>query len=518
MFGLKVLRALVSVSDKRFLDVFGKGLAELGVEIISTGGTAKYLSEYGVSVTEVNAITGFPEMLDGRVKTLHPIIEGGILADRRKLNHMDQVREYDIPLIDLVCVNLYPFSETVAKPACTIDDAVENIDVGGPTLIRAAAKNHASVAALVDPNDYENVLSELKENNCFLSNETLRKLAVKAFAHTAEYDSKINMYLSKKLGGEEFPETYSVTYDKLYDLRYGENSHQMAAFYSDGSLECSVANAKVISDGKKLSFNNILDINASIELVKEFDKPAAVIVKHLNPSGVGVSDDIFDAYMLAHKADPLSAFGCIVALNREPDVELAKKIVSTFVEVVLAPSFSPHVLEILHTKDKMRILELGLVSKTTYTQMDLRRVVGGLLVQTPDLDNVRKEDLKVVSKKTPTDEDLDTLLFAWSVCRHTKSNSIILAKPGYTVGVGAGQMSRVDAVKLAAMKAGEHAIGSVLASDAFFPFPDGIHEAAKSGVKAIIQPGGSVRDGEVIKACDEAGLAMVFCSKRCFLH
>ena len=455
-------------------------------------------------------------MLDGRVKTLHPKVHAGILAVRGKKEHMDRLVQHNIPPIDIVAVNLYPFQSTVDKPDSTFDDAIENIDIGGPSLVRAAAKNHNDVTIVVDPADYGLVLEELQAGS--VKAETKRALALKAFAHTAEYDAIIHRYLSGQFNPGRFSDDFILPLKKAYDLRYGENPHQRAAFYVDGSKECGVANAKVISEGKQLSFNNIIDVNSALELVKEFDEPAAVIVKHLNPSGVGVAGDIASAYRLAHSADSQSAFGCIVALNREPDVAVAKDIISTFVEVVAAPSFPKEVLPILAKKEKMRLLQTGPMRKTSEKSMDYRRVVGGLLVQSPDIREVTEKDLKVVSKRKPTRDEIDAMLFAWKVCRHTKSNSIIFAKKDHTVGVGAGQMSRVDAVKIAAMKAKELAKGAAMASDAFFPFRDGVDEAAKAGITAAIHAGGSIRDAEVIQAADEHGMAMVFTGVRCFLH
>ena len=515
---MKASCALISVWDKTGVVDFARGLHNLGIKIISSGGTAKALSDAGIPVVKASEHTGFPEMLGGRVKTLHPKVHGGILAVRGDKKQMEELGKLGIEKIDIVAVNLYPFKETISKPDATLEDAIENIDIGGPTLVRSAAKNHAHVAVIVDPKDYACVLEELGRNRLNVSDSTLKALAVKAFAHTAEYDAAIHSYLSKQYDGKQFPDQLGLTFKKVYDLRYGENAHQQAAFYSDGSDECCVTNSKVLSAGKQLSFNNILDINSALEHVKEYDRPAAVIIKHLNPSGVGVADDIRSAYSLASKADPTSAYGCIVALNRAPDERTAKDIISTFVEVVIAPSFDDSVLDILKKKEKMRILEAGKIRQTSAKSMDYRRVVGGMLAQTPDLRQVTEADLKVVSKRKPTKEEVEAMLFAWKVCRHTKSNSIIFAKKDYTVGIGAGQMSRVDAVKIAAMKAKEHSKGAVMASDAFFPFRDGIDEASKAGITAVIHPGGSIRDEEVIKAADEHGMAMVFTGIRCFLH
>ncbi len=510
-------KAVISVSEKAGVAQFAKRISACGYDILSTGGTAKALVDAGIEVIEVSDYTGFPEMLDGRVKTLHPKIEAGILARRDLTSHMETLAKHSIPLIDLVCVNLYPFEKTVADPKSSFEDAIENIDIGGPTLLRAAAKNHQGVTVIVDPIDYDIVAAEL-ETTGEVSFETKRSLSLKAFAHTAVYDAAIHRYLCKVIAPDSAPDVITPSFKKAYDLRYGENSHQTAAFYTLDSKECCVANAKIVTEGKKLSFNNILDVNASIELVKEFQRPAAVIVKHLNPSGVGVAQDIGAAYGLAHKADSKSAFGCVVALNRSPTDELAKDIASTFVEVLAAPSFSESALVLLSVKKNMRLLAIGEMKATSDEELDMRKVVSGMLVQQRDNRALKKEDLKVVSKRAPSDEEMEAMLFAWKVCRHTKSNSIIFAKPGYTVGIGAGQMSRVDSVKIAAMKAGAHSVGAALASDAFFPFADGIEEAAKAGVTAVIHPGGSIRDDEVILAADKAGMAMVFTGVRCFLH
>ncbi|MFH1055131.1 MAG: bifunctional phosphoribosylaminoimidazolecarboxamide formyltransferase/IMP cyclohydrolase [Candidatus Altiarchaeota archaeon] len=514
---MKASCALISVSDKTGVVDFGRGLHKLGVKILSSGGTAKALSDAGIPVTAVSDYTGFPEMLGGRVKTLHPKVHAGILAVRSDREHMGKLKEHGIEGIDVVAVNLYPFQETVARKGVKLDEAIENIDVGGPALLRAAAKNHRDVAVIVDPADYAMVLGELRSDKS-VSDKTLKSLAVKAFTHTAEYDSAITRYLSGQYGGEKFPKHFTILLEKAYDMRYGENPHQEAAFYVDGSDECSIASAKVVFEGKQLSFNNILDLNSALDLVKEFDKPAAVIVKHLSPSGVGVADNIFDAYELAHKADPMSAYGCVIAFNREPDEKTAEEVISTFVEAVVAPSYTGKVVKILSKKEKMRVLSVGEVRNTTEKSLDYRRVIGGMLVQTPDLREVTRADLKVVSKRKPTEAEVKAMLFAWKVCRHTKSNSIILAKEDHTVGIGAGQMSRVDSVKIAAMKAGKLAEGTSMASDAFFPFRDGIDEAAKAGVAAVIHPGGSIRDEEVIKAADEHNMAMAFTGIRCFLH
>jgi phosphoribosylaminoimidazolecarboxamide formyltransferase/IMP cyclohydrolase len=516
---LRVESSLISVSDKTGLAEFASGLNKLGVNILASGGTAKILDKNKIPFTHVSDYTKSPEMLDGRVKTLHPKIHAGLLARRDKEEHMKQLEENGIKPIDMVVVNFYPFRQTISKKDAVLDEALENIDVGGPTLIRAAAKNYRDVAVIIDPADYTPVLGELRSSKMSLSERTLARLAVKAFQHTAEYDSIIYEYLRRGVTEpEKFPQTLSLGLSKLDDLRYGENPHQEAAFYAEPAYTSPcVMNARLLSGGKKLSFNNILDLDAALRLVAEFSGPAAVIVKHLNPSGVGVADSIRVAYSLAHKADPLSAFGCIVALNRLVDGELAEDITSTFVEAVIAPSYTGESLEVLKKKEKMRVLEVGAVERPA-PSLEYRRVTGGMLVQDLDLRELTEQDLRVVSDRKPSEQEVKAMLFAWKVCRHTKSNSIIFAKDGYTTGVGAGQMSRVDAVKIAAMKAGEHAKGSVMASDAFFPFRDGIDEAAKAGVTAVIQPGGSIRDREVLDAVNEHGMAMAYTGVRCFLH
>jgi phosphoribosylaminoimidazolecarboxamide formyltransferase/IMP cyclohydrolase len=508
--------ALISVFDKTGIVDLSRGLHKLGINIISSGGTAKVLKEDGVPVIQVSDHTGLPEMLEGRVKTLHPKIHAGILAIRGKKDHMEKLKQHHIIPIDLVVVNLYPFLETIKKPGCSLEDAIENIDIGGPSLVRAAAKNHADVTVVVDPADYAKVLSELEAGG--VSDQTRKSLALKAFAHTAEYDAAIHRYLSEQYNPGRFPDNYNINLRKAYDLRYGENPHQKAAYYFDEACDTCISETQVLSDGKQLSFNNLIDVNSALAFVKEFDEPAAAIIKHLNPAGVGTAATIAEAYSLAHSADPLSAFGCIVALNREPDEATAKEIVSTFVEVVAAPSYSKKVLDILLIKKNLRILALGELRKTTQKDLDYRRVMGGMLVQSPDLGEVTEANLKTVSQRKPTKDEVDAMLFAWKVCRHTKSNSIIFSNRNRTVGVGAGQMSRVDAVKIAAMKSGPLSKGAVMASDAFFPFRDGIDEAAKAGITAVIHPGGSIRDAEVIAAANEHGMAMVFTGIRCFLH
>ncbi|MCX6695231.1 MAG: bifunctional phosphoribosylaminoimidazolecarboxamide formyltransferase/IMP cyclohydrolase [Candidatus Altiarchaeota archaeon] len=519
-FVLKVETALVSVSDKSGIVDFAKGLSKLGVKLVSTGGTAKLLKENRIPYTSIEEYTGTPEMLDGRVKTLHWKVHAGLLALRMDANHMKELSKHNIPLIDMVVVNLYPFKKTIEKKGVRLEEAVEQIDVGGPTMIRAAAKNYSHVAVIVDPGKYLRILKELEENNCSLREQTLSGLAVEAFRHTAEYDSIIYDYLAGKiLKQEKFPAVFNRPFLKRMDLRYGENSHQEAAFYAEPQVnEPCITSARQVAGEKQLSFNNILDLNSALELVKEFKEPTAVIIKHTNPCGVASSDSIQKAYEMSLGVDPLSAFGSIVALNRVVDGVLAEKMTSTFVEAVIAPSYTLQAIDAFKKKPKVRVLETGDLSSASRGGLDLKKVIGGLLLQDRDLREVTEEDLKVVSRRKPTEDEVKQMLFAWRVCRHTKSNSIILAKDGRTTGIGAGQMSRVDSVKIAVMKSNGESKGSVMASDAFFPFRDGIDEAAKGGITAVIHPGGSIRDEEVIKAADEHSMAMVFTGVRCFVH
>ncbi|MHA1357096.1 MAG: bifunctional phosphoribosylaminoimidazolecarboxamide formyltransferase/IMP cyclohydrolase [Candidatus Helarchaeota archaeon] len=516
---MKIKRALISVSDKTRLTDFAKRLHALGVEIISTGGTYKKLQEFGLSVMKVSEVTQFPEMMDGRVKTLHPKIHGAILARRDKKEHLQELKHHEINPIDMVVVNLYPFQQTIEKQGVTLEEVIEQIDIGGPTLIRSAAKNYEGVAIIVNPSKYALIIAELEKNQGQISLETRRELAVEAFRHTMEYDSYIYRYLSKQLQSttEKFPPLLSMTYKKVQNLRYGENPHQQAAFYRElDILEPCVTNAKQLH-GKELSYNNIYDINAALELVKEFIEPAAAVIKHTNPCGFAVGRDTTEAYKLAHATDPLSAFGSIVAFNRPVVGNTAKEIVKTFVEVVIAPEFEEEALTVLETKKNLRILTTGALTPPK-PSWDWKKVVGGVLIQDRDLKIVQLSDLKYVTEKRPTQEQLEVLLFAWKILRHIKSNAILLAKKGRTTGVGAGQMSRVDSVQLAIKKAGENAAGSVLASDAFFPFRDSIDAAADAGIVAIIEPGGSIRDQEVIEAANERGIPMVFTGIRCFRH
>jgi phosphoribosylaminoimidazolecarboxamide formyltransferase/IMP cyclohydrolase len=524
-----IRRALISVSDKTGIVEFAQALAERGVDILSTGGTARLLAEQGIAVTEVSDYTGFPEMMDGRVKTLHPKVHGGVLGRRGQDD--DVMEKHGINPIDMVIVNLYPFAETVAKEGCTLADAVENIDIGGPTMVRSAAKNHKDVTIVVNAGDYQRVIAEMDANDKSLTLETRFDLAIAAFEHTAAYDGMIANYFGtmvpsygeNKEGDEEskFPRTFNQQFEKKQDMRYGENSHQAAAFYVEANpQEASVSTARQIQ-GKALSYNNIADTDAALECVKEFNEPACVIVKHANPCGVALGKNILEAYNRAYQTDPTSAFGGIIAFNQELDAETATAIVERqFVEVIIAPSVSAEAIEVVAAKKNVRLLECGKWSTKT-TGFDVKRVNGGLLVQDRDQGMVSLDDLKVVSKRQPTEEELKDALFCWKVAKYVKSNAIVYAKGGMTIGVGAGQMSRVYSAKIAGIKAADEGLkvaGSVMASDAFFPFRDGIDAAAEAGIKCVIQPGGSMRDDEVIAAADEHGMAMIFTGMRHFRH
>ncbi|ELB2199955.1 bifunctional phosphoribosylaminoimidazolecarboxamide formyltransferase/IMP cyclohydrolase [Vibrio parahaemolyticus] len=524
-----IRRALISVSDKTGIVEFAQALAERGVDILSTGGTARLLAEQGIAVTEVSDYTSFPEMMDGRVKTLHPKVHGGVLGRRGQDD--DVMAKHGINPIDMVVVNLYPFAETVAKDGCTLADAVENIDIGGPTMVRSAAKNHKDVTIVVNASDYDRVIAEMDANDKSLTLETRFDLAIAAFEHTAAYDGMIANYFGtmvpsygeNKEGDEEskFPRTFNQQFEKKQDMRYGENSHQAAAFYVEANpQEASVSTARQIQ-GKALSYNNIADTDAALECVKEFNEPACVIVKHANPCGVALGKDILEAYNRAYQTDPTSAFGGIIAFNQELDAETAIAIVERqFVEVIIAPSVSAEAIEVVAAKKNVRLLECGEWSTKT-TGFDVKRVNGGLLVQDRDQGMVSLDDLKVVSKRQPTEEELKDALFCWKVAKYVKSNAIVYAKGDMTIGVGAGQMSRVYSAKIAGIKAADEGLevaGSVMASDAFFPFRDGIDAAAEAGIKCVIQPGGSMRDDEVIAAADEHGMAMIFTGMRHFRH
>ncbi len=521
---IKIRRALISVSDKAGIIELAESLSDLGVEILSTGGTAKLIADQNIVVKEVSEHTGFPEMMGGRVKTLHPKIHGGILGRRGQDDEV--MSEHNIDPIDLIVVNLYPFEATISKPECSLEDAIENIDIGGPTMVRAAAKNHANVAIVVDPKDYEKVIEEINSHDG-IKKETCFKLATKAFEHTARYDGMIANYLgaiveNDKEGGDRsacFPSTFNVQFKKVQTMRYGENPHQRAAFFvSENQTEASISTAKQIQ-GKALSYNNIADTDAALECVKQFEQPTCVIVKHANPCGVAVNESLLAAYDRAYQTDPESAFGGIIAFNRELDAETTKSIIDRqFVEVIIAPAASSEAIEILKSKENVRLLTCGEFSGSA-ARYDYKRVNGGLLVQDADL--LLHQDLKIVSKRQPSDDEMRDLLFAWKIAKFIKSNAIIYAKNNMTIGVGAGQMSRINSARIAGIKA-EHAglevKGSAMASDAFFPFRDGIDAAAEAGIAAVIQPGGSMRDDEVIAAADAAGMAMVFTGMRHFRH
>ncbi|WP_369608650.1 bifunctional phosphoribosylaminoimidazolecarboxamide formyltransferase/IMP cyclohydrolase [Snodgrassella alvi] len=524
MVGIK--RALISVSDKTGVVDFARQLAQLGFELLSTGGTASLLAKENIAVTEVADHTGFPEMLDGRVKTLHPKIHGGILARRDNAKHMNQLAAQAIGTIDLVCVNLYPFAATVAKQDCTLEDAIENIDIGGPAMVRSAAKNWRDVAIVTDSNDYTAIIDEIRKQSG-LSEQTRFNLARKAFAHTAQYDGMIANYLTriddKNLSGipdlQTFSQQYNQSWLKIQDLRYGENPHQQAAFYRDlQPAEGSLAKYQQLQ-GKELSYNNIADADAAWEAVKSFTQPACVIVKHANPCGVAVASDTLTAYQLALATDTTSAFGGIIAFNREVDAATVEAVTGQFLEVLLAPAFTDEAKVIIAAKKNVRVLEIPLSAGAN--QFELKRVGGGLLVQTPDRHYIDAGDLKVVTVRVPSEQEIKDLLFVWNVAKYVKSNAIVFGKNGQTYGIGAGQMSRVDSTRIAARKAqdaGFELNGACAASDAFFPFRDGVDVIAAQGIKAIIQPGGSVRDEEVIAAANEHGIAMVVTGVRHFRH
>ena len=519
-----IKRALISVSDKQGIVDFARILRKLKVEILSTGGTAKLLADSGIPVIEVGDYTGFPEMLDGRLKTLHPKIHGGILGRRDLEAHVKAMQEADIPPIDMVVVNLYPFAATIAKPNCTLNDAIENIDIGGPTMLRAAAKNYHHVAVVTDPADYKRVISELEMTGGILAADTRFELARKAFSHTAEYDGTISNYLTSidsRGRREGFPQRLNLHFTVAQELRYGENPHQSAAFYTvPGEREASVATARQLQ-GKELSYNNIADADAALECIKQFnDGPACVIVKHANPCGVAYGANFLEAYDRAYKTDPESAFGGIIAFNGELDAATAQAISDRqFVEVIIAPKISAAAVEVAAAKKNVRLLECGAWPFEPASRIDFKRVTGGLLLQ--EADQSLYEELKVVTQRAPTEDEMADLLFAWRVAKYVKSNAIVYAKDKMTIGVGAGQMSRINSARIAAIKA-EHAglavAGSVMASDAFFPFRDGIDQAAAAGIVAVIQPGGSMRDAEVVAAANEHGMAMVFTGMRHFRH
>jgi phosphoribosylaminoimidazolecarboxamide formyltransferase/IMP cyclohydrolase len=534
---VKIKRALVSVSDKAGVVEFAKQLAEWGVKIISTGGTAKALAAAGIGVTAVDVVTGFPEMMDGRVKTLHPKIHGALLGIRDNADHAAAMKTHGIEPIDMVCINLYPFEQTVAKPGCTFEDAIENIDIGGPSMVRSAAKNHKYVTVVTDPGQYRAVLDEMRANNGAVTEATRSNFARIAFGLTASYDAAISKYLNLK-AGITFPERASIAARKDMELRYGENPHQAGAFYKlPGATEPSVGSAKLMPGGKEISFNNIMDANAAFELIKEFDEPAVVIVKHMNPCGVAIDPDIHIAYQKAYETDVVSAFGGIIAVNRKVDKAFATTVMESFArfgkakgaagffaEVIVAPGFDDDAVNAIRTLKTwggdVRLLATGEIdrSRIDKNELDIRCVVGGLLLQQRDLIAWEPDSLTYPTKKKPTPEQLEDLRIAWITAKHVKSNTIVLAKNRKVIGVGAGQMNRVESGKLAVQMAGAESKGSVMASDAFFPFPDNVVNAAAAGVVCVIQPGGSKKDADVIAAADHAGMAMVLTGKRHFKH
>lgn len=515
-------RALISVSDKNGIVEFAKKISELGYEIISTGGTAKTLEDAGLNIIGIQDITGFPECLDGRVKTLHPKVHGGILGMRGNPNHVKQMADLGVDPIDMVVVNLYPFKQTILKDGVERAEAIENIDIGGPTMIRSAAKNYQDVVVLVDPEDYGKVIAELEEKGevCL---ETKLYLSAKVFAHTAHYDSLIANYMKKEAGLPMFPETLSLTFEKVQEMRYGENPHQNAAFYKEVSKEKGLLANAVQLHGKELSFNNINDTNGALGLLKEFDEPAIVACKHGNPCGVGVGATISEAYLKAYTSDPVSVFGGIIVANREIDAATAEEISKIFIEIVLAPGFTKEAFDILAKKKNIRLMTLEGIENKNKGAFDIKKVSGGILIQQYDDELLNMDELKVVTKKAPTEEEMKDLLFAWKIVKHAKSNGIAIGKNGQSVGIGPGQVNRIWACKQAIEHGTENlgadvVKGASLASDAFFPFPDCVEECHKAGITAIIQPGGSVRDEESIEACDKYGIAMVFTNMRHFKH
>jgi phosphoribosylaminoimidazolecarboxamide formyltransferase/IMP cyclohydrolase len=518
------MRALISVSDKTGIVEFAKNLQELGVEIISTGGTHKVLEEAGIKVVGISEVTGFPECLDGRVKTLHPNIHAGLLAMRSNPEHMKQLKDLDIDTIDMVVVNLYPFKQTILKDNVTRQEAIENIDIGGPTMLRSAAKNYQDVAVVVDPRDYEKTIQELKANK-EISLETKFYLCSKVFAHTAHYDTLIATYMKKERADLTLPETFTMTFEKLQEMRYGENPHQKAAFYKEVMNNDGLLVSAQQLHGKALSFNNINDTNGALELLKEFEEPTVVGCKHSNPCGVGTSDNIHEAYMKAYSADPTSIFGGIIVANREIDEKTAEEINKIFIEIVVAPSYSQKALEILKSKKNIRLLQIDdIMKKQDENSYDLKKVAGGILLQTIDSKLLPDDgQLKVVTKASPTEQEMKDLIMAWKIVKHTKSNAITIVKNGQSIGIGPGQVNRIWACKQAI----EHAIeylgedslkGACLGSDAFFPFSDSVEAACEAGITSVIQPGGSIRDNDSIEFCDKNNMSMVFTDMRHFRH
>jgi phosphoribosylaminoimidazolecarboxamide formyltransferase / IMP cyclohydrolase len=515
---MAIKRALISVSDKTGIVEFASELAKLGVQIISTGGTQSLLKEKGVPVIGISEVTGFPEIMDGRVKTLHPAVHSGLLAVRDNEEHTEQMKKLGLDYIDLVVVNLYPFAETIAKPDVTYEDAIENIDIGGPTMLRSAAKNHAFVTVVVDAADYGQVIEEIRASSD-TTLETRKRLAAKVFRHTGSYDALIGDYLSK-LGGEPYPERYTVTYEKVQELRYGENPHQKAAFYKKPLAAAGNITTAEQLHGKELSYNNINDANTALQIVKEFSEPAVVAVKHMNPCGVGIGTTVLEAYQKAYSADSTSIFGGIVAANRTVDEATAQLLHEIFLEIVLAPDFTPEAQSILSQKKNIRLLKVSGLDTAAVRKPEpvITSIEGGMLVQDSDAYKLTEEDIKVVTNRKPTEEELKQLLFAWKVVKHVKSNAIVLAADDMTIGVGAGQMNRVGAAKIAIEQAGDKAKGSVLASDAFFPMGDTLELAAKAGVTAVIEPGGSIKDEDSIRVANENGIAMIMTGVRHFKH
>lgn len=519
----RIKRAIISVSDKRGVVDFARGLRGLGIEIYASGGTAAILRKNRISVRAIEDYTGFPEMLDGRVKTLHPKIHAGILAAREKEEHMKALPEQGIHTFDMIVVNLYPFEKTVKMPSCSLEEAIENIDIGGPTLIRAAAKNYRGVCVVVDPFDYERVLDLLKRKRGSLDEGFLFDMAKKAFAHTAWYDASISNYLYWLIdsgGNKEFPGVFTWQWDKLQDLRYGENPHQKAAFYRDTRFPVAGIGYAEQIQGKELSFNNIVDIDAAFSLVLEFDEPAVAIIKHTNPCGAGISRrSLADAFIKANACDPVSAYGGIVAVNRKLNESCAREMAKIFFEAVIAPGYDRGAIKILSAKKNLRVMKVNMRAfSETGKKIEVKNVSGGLLLQEADRITLNPRTIKVVTKRKPSEEELAALSFAWKICKHVKSNAIVLTRKDRSVGIGAGQMSRVDSARIAIMKAQISTKACVVASDAFFPFRDGVDVVAEAGATAIIQPGGSIRDEEVIRAADEHGMAMVFTGIRHFKH
>ncbi len=512
-----IKRALISVSDKTGIVELARELEKNGIEIISTGGTAGTLEAEGIKVIGISDVTGYPECLDGRVKTLHPNIHGGLLAVRENSGHMNKLQELGIETIDLVIVNLYPFRRTIEKEGVELAEAIENIDIGGPSMLRAAAKNYKYVTVVINPEDYGRVLAEIREKGD-TTEATRFELAAKVFSHTAGYDALIGNYLWEKAGLPKYPETITMTFEKLQDMRYGENPHQAAAYYKELKPAKGGIASAVQLHGKELSFNNINDANAALEALKEFDEPAVVAVKHANPCGVGVGNDIYEAYTKAYEADPVSIFGGIVALNREVDDKTASEISKIFLEIVIAPSYTEEALKLIMSKKNIRIMKLEDISRRPAAEIDLKKVGGGLLIQDTDRQDFDIDDIKYVTDRKPTEKEMQDLLFTWKVVKHVKSNAIVVGKDGMTLGIGPGQTNRIWSTNMSLERAGEKSKGAVMASDAFFPFGDVAEAAAKAGITAIIQPGGSMNDRLSIEQCNKNGIAMIFIGMRHFKH